>query len=70
MTSQDKLNQIKDFVSDVIKPYYFENIVAWVLNNCEVKSREDVPCILGDRMNATQRALEDYILAVLGVENA
>lgn len=56
--------RILEFVRDDIKPVYFENAVAWALNNCDIVKREDVPQIFGK--TAVQRAFADYIMSLIG----
>lgn len=64
----DNHDKILDFVADQIKPYYFMEIVAWILNNCEIEKRDDVPHILGGASNPIQRALTDYICQTLNIK--
>jgi len=53
------------YVEDDIKAFYFENIVAWALDNCDITSRASIPHIFGDG-TPIQTAFEDYIMYMLG----
>lgn len=63
-----KKARILDFIKDDIKPYYFENLVAYTLDNYEIKTREDIPHLLGDAADPKQRAFADYICDLLGIK--
>lgn len=60
--------KILSFVKDTIPEYYFLNIVAYIINQFDIKERADVPQILGSSFNPIQRALTDFICEVLKIE--
>jgi len=64
----DNQQKILDFVKDSIPEYYFLNIVAYIINQFDIKERADVPQILGDSSNPIQRALTDFICETLKIE--
>lgn len=43
-----------------LKPAYLEDILAWVLNNCDIKSPADTPAIFGNGTPA-QRAFGELV---------
>lgn len=67
MSYLEKRNETLAFVEDDIKPFYFENIVAWVLDNCDLTSRASIPHIFGDG-TPIQTAFENYLMSLLGKE--
>lgn len=67
MTYFEKRNEVLAFVEDDIKPVYFENIVSWVLDNCDITSRASVPHLFGSG-TPLQTAFENYIIDLLGKE--
>lgn len=60
----DKRAEVLDYVGDRINPVYFENIVAYTINNFGIESRADVPHLFGDN-TPIQKAFEDYILFII-----
>ena len=60
--------KILDFVKDSINEYYFLNMVAYIINQFDIRERADVPQILGDSSDPVQRALTDFICEVLKIE--
>lgn len=63
----DEREKVLAYVKDDIKPYYFENAVAWVLDNCDILDRESVPHIFGSG-TPLQTAFENHIIKLLGKE--
>lgn len=60
----DKRAEVLEYVGDRIDPVYFENIVAYTINNFGIESRADVPHLFGDN-TPIQKAFEDYILFII-----
>lgn len=65
----NKRQETLAYVEDDIKAFYFENIVAWTLDNCDITSRASIPHIFGDG-TPIQTAFEDYIMYIMGKETA
>ena len=54
-----------EYIKDMISPAYFEDAVAWTLDNCDLGDNcEYVPHIFGDN-TPLQTAFEDYIKYLL-----
>lgn len=64
MNYLEKRNETLAYVEDEIKPFYFENIVAWTLDNCDITSKASIPHIFGSG-TPIQTAFENYILYLL-----